>query len=52
MSNDLLKRAAVKDEYHFLKEFVKTQMYTVLVEDFFNKHFKMSEQLMLTSSMT
>ena len=52
MSNDLLKRAAVKDEYHFLKEFVKTQMYTVLVEDFFNKNFKMSEQLMLTSSMT
>ena len=52
MSNDLLKRAAVKDEYHFLKEFIKTQMYTVLVEDFFNKNFKMSEQLMLTSSMT
>jgi hypothetical protein len=43
ISKELLKRASTKDEYYFLKEFIKTQMYTVMVEDFFNKHYKLND---------
>eukprot|EP00347_Sterkiella_histriomuscorum_P007569 403348413 len=37
MSEQVLSNAKNKDELEFLKEFIKTQMFTTLVEDFFNK---------------